>query len=582
VKAVNVLASRSPTKAQAQALSKMYDDTSVQIVHEELTKGAFFELGLPKEGTISKVVCRLVRLALYPEALQLCAAAVGGDDWKEQKPIPDYTKVLESLHSSEETKEMPEDEEKGLAYANAYDWGNTADSTGAAMMDASSGQEVPQHVDEEDDFSFGDDEDDEDDEEEDEEMEAEEEDNAAGESAPEEGTKQDPVDVERVSLRQYCLNAYQMSRARPLDPERRKAQRFSDHRTKPPSIHRVERPEWATITDQQKLDVDTVVKDIVPNNLVEFVEADIDPKVFWKDYVQQHKPVVFKAGSIEHWPSIKKWANITLLMQLYSNISVRLSELPTPDGSVQNAEKSSFGHVFDEVELGKFHRDVFVQKNVYPDVRTIFMTNEDTHPMAADHERPKCFDEILNEAWSESTHRVTKNNRSRDAWEFLMGPVLSGAHVHHHPAAFNALIAGTKAWFMWPPHLPPYSISDPKAAPRTGYTPPYAWVHDDLDELRNTKWAPIEFIQHAGEVVYIPDFWHHIVINIEPVIGTSAQLGHAVNPTETEADYEVLRKQFLQPVNLEQMWPAGVRSDMLPNWEPGMLSAYSKNAGLAK
>lgn len=336
------------------------------------------------------------------------------------------------------------------------------------------------------------------------------------------------------------------------------------------------------MTERQKLDVEIVLRDIVPNELVDFVEPTIDPKKLLTDYIQQHRPVVIKAGSIEHWPATEKWANITSMMELYSNISVRISELPTPDGAFgRDGVPSTFGHIFNEVDLASFHKEVFATEKEYPDVRTIFHTFEKEHPMAIDMERPKVFDEILHEGFTNSSHRCssTETNKSRDAWEFFMGPALSGAQIHSHCAAFNALIAGVKVWYLWPPHLPAYRGSGRSAK---GHTPPYAWIHDDLDEIRTTKWAPIEFVQYAGEVVYVPDQWHHMVVNIAPVIGTSAQLGRALDPKEDEEALAELRRKFSEPVDLDRVWPAGVMSESLLSWEPGSLGGQSKNYGVLK
>ncbi len=64
----------------------------------------------------------------------------------------------------------------------------------------------------------------------------------------------------------------------------------------------------------------------------------------------------------------------------------------------------------------------------------------------------------------------------------------------------------------------------------TGYTQHFGhsvwkWVQNTMPGLRGTPCAPIEFEQHAGEVLFIPFGWHHAVLNMEPVVGVAQQLG---------------------------------------------------------
>ena len=101
--------------------------------------------------------------------------------------------------------------------------------------------------------------------------------------------------------------------------------------------------------------------------------------------------------------------------------------------------------------------------------------------------------------------------------EFFIGSHMSGAQVHRHGAAVNALVVGTKRWFLFPPWLPNWGhdafgmeVSE--------------WVERVLPSLRTQGIAPIELIQRSGMVVYVPPEWGHAVLNHGDVVGVSSQV----------------------------------------------------------
>ena len=101
--------------------------------------------------------------------------------------------------------------------------------------------------------------------------------------------------------------------------------------------------------------------------------------------------------------------------------------------------------------------------------------------------------------------------------ELFIGAAGSGAQVHRHDGAINALVYGVKHWYMFPP-------TQRKFAPDAFGMPVDEWVEQILPQLRQGGIAPIEFIQSAGEVVFVPHDWAHVIVNLADVVGVSAQL----------------------------------------------------------
>jgi len=99
--------------------------------------------------------------------------------------------------------------------------------------------------------------------------------------------------------------------------------------------------------------------------------------------------------------------------------------------------------------------------------------------------------------------------------QFYIGDRGTGAPPHFHRAAWNALVHGKKLWALWPPPQAVYSTRHPASfmpapqAPRQSL----AWAS-----------AQIECVQHAGDVLFVPDAWGHAVLNVEPSVGFAQEV----------------------------------------------------------
>ena len=139
----------------------------------------------------------------------------------------------------------------------------------------------------------------------------------------------------------------------------------------------------------------------------------------------------------------------------------------------------------------------------------IFQSLMDDHPMSQD----------LGNLPTMESPSFLDAGRYGGAGELLLGPAGSGAHPHAHPAAFNALIRGKKRWFMWPPHCTNYGWA--------WGTSVLKWLKEYLPTLKNgtNRCTPTQFDQHAGQVVFVPHSWGHAVLNLEPTLAISRQMG---------------------------------------------------------
>lgn len=103
-----------------------------------------------------------------------------------------------------------------------------------------------------------------------------------------------------------------------------------------------------------------------------------------------------------------------------------------------------------------------------------------------------------------------------DSKWLIMGPARSGSTFHKDPnatSAWNAVLTGSKYWLMFP-SAPPGIFLSADSAEITSPLSIAEYLHSFHALARKTPGC-IEAVCHAGEVLYVPSGWFHLVLNIE-------------------------------------------------------------------
>ncbi|KXZ56197.1 hypothetical protein GPECTOR_1g170 [Gonium pectorale] len=144
----------------------------------------------------------------------------------------------------------------------------------------------------------------------------------------------------------------------------------------------------------------------------------------------------------------------------------------------------------------------------------------------------------------------------RPAFRWLvLGPARAGASWHVDPSltsAWNALLSGgsrvrarrqrggrarggstdcmrvphprRKRWALYPPHMPPPGVplddDGEEAGPGEDALSSLQWFLEVYPGLPPEK-RPVEFVQEAGQVVFIPGGWWHAVLNLETAVAVT-------------------------------------------------------------
>ncbi|XP_044956574.1 F-box protein At5g06550 [Hordeum vulgare subsp. vulgare] len=212
---------------------------------------------------------------------------------------------------------------------------------------------------------------------------------------------------------------------------------------------------------------------------------------FIAEHEEPNWPVLLE-GCLESWPALQKWTREYLLeVSAGKEFAVGPVSMPLDRYFLysDNAEEERPLYLFDS----KFADKV-------PE-------------MGSDYEVPVYFQEDL--------FKVLGEERPDYRW-VIIGPAGSGSSFHVDPnstSAWNAVIKGAKKWVMFPPEVPPPGVHPSSdGAEVTSPVSIMEWFMNFYGACRTWEKRPIECVCRAGEIVFVPNGWWHLVINLEESI----------------------------------------------------------------
>ncbi|CAL1543347.1 unnamed protein product [Lymnaea stagnalis] len=138
------------------------------------------------------------------------------------------------------------------------------------------------------------------------------------------------------------------------------------------------------------------------------------------------------------------------------------------------------------------------------------------------------------------------NNVTEDSI-FFLGSSMTGVVFHKHSDTWNGVVYGQKRWFLYPTNKSPpggihhgYSLLD--------------WVNNVYPNLPEAD-KPMECVQEAGEILYLPEGMYHATLNLGDTIALAIQKKTATLPSE------VLSYEATSTINMLQDSPDNVPVD---------------------
>ncbi|THV76734.1 F-box and JmjC domain-containing protein [Aureobasidium pullulans] len=230
-----------------------------------------------------------------------------------------------------------------------------------------------------------------------------------------------------------------------------------------------------------------------------------------------NKPFIISEPT-KRWPVFGSWSVKSLLKQ-YSQVKFRAEAVDWPFDVYVDYMKDNH----DESPLYLFDRSFAEKMNIQvADSATAHLYDGTSPDLSATQDGRKVA------YWAPSffgpdLFSVLGSQRPDHRW-LIIGPSRSGSTFHKDPnatCAWNAVLTGRKYWIMFPsssslPPPPGVFVS----ADQSEVTSPLSiaeWFLGFHAEARRTEGC-IEGICEAGELLYVPAGWYHLVVNLEDSI----------------------------------------------------------------
>ncbi|KFV86101.1 JmjC domain-containing protein 4 [Struthio camelus australis] len=254
----------------------------------------------------------------------------------------------------------------------------------------------------------------------------------------------------------------------------------------------------------------------LPTGHVDFIEKveSFTYSDFFRDYLIPNRPCIFSAKFTEGWGSRRNWVtwdgkpNFDYLLQKFGEAIVPVANCDVKEYNSNPKEQIHFK------EYINYWKEYI--KNDYRSPRGCLYL-KDWHLSRAFPEQdvyttPVYFtSDWLNEYWDAI---------AVDDYRFVyMGPKGSWTPFHadvFRSYSWSANICGRKKWLLYPPGQEEY-LKDRHGNLPFDVTAP--GLQDSNVYPRYTQsQPPVEILQEAGEIVFIPSGWHHQVYNLEDTV----------------------------------------------------------------
>lgn len=217
----------------------------------------------------------------------------------------------------------------------------------------------------------------------------------------------------------------------------------------------------------------------------------ISAEEFILNFEEPNRPVLLES-CLANWAALQKWDR-KYLVEVCAGV------------------KFSVGPV--EMTLNDYYR----YSDQATEERPLYLFD----PKFADKVPQLGLDYQVPEYFGEDLFGVLGEERPDYRW-MILGPAGSGSSFHIDPnstSAWNAVIKGSKKWVLFPPDIvPPGVHPSPDGSEVASPVSIMEWFMNFYEATKSWTKRPIECVCKAGEVIFVPNGWWHLVINLEDSI----------------------------------------------------------------
>ncbi|XP_065123773.1 2-oxoglutarate and iron-dependent oxygenase JMJD4 [Paramisgurnus dabryanus] len=250
------------------------------------------------------------------------------------------------------------------------------------------------------------------------------------------------------------------------------------------------------------------------SHFIDYIEKEIPYTKFFKNYLIPNHPCMFSKKFTEDWNCRKNWVTDEGKPN-FQRLLHEFDEAPVPVANCNAKEyNSNPKQIMSFKEFIQYWRE-YIQNGHSSPKGCLYLKDWHLHRNFPDHNNYKTpiyfSSDWLNEYWD--TIEV-------DDYRFVyMGPKGSWTPFHadvFRSYSWSANICGRKKWLLYPPGQEEF-LRDCHGNLAYDVTAP---VLQDKGLYAQFEEAcqPLEIIQEAGEIIFVPSGWHHQVYNLEDTI----------------------------------------------------------------
>ncbi|KAL7553679.1 hypothetical protein ACHAWF_016998 [Thalassiosira exigua] len=263
---------------------------------------------------------------------------------------------------------------------------------------------------------------------------------------------------------------------------------------------------------------------------------------YWKGDV----PVIVQ-NVTEGWAAMENWKKQEML-RLYPDAEATMGEgrlvgETGPDDAGKNLEPTTVKeyitkHMYNPVKYF-FDRKIAVPKGMLEDCHPFPM------PTRAYLEDP---DRAAHAKYAPSKKMRVRSKPDREMWRdhlaISIGSDLQGLTFHHHREAWNVVLFGAKRWILWD-HARWKDNSEmqwrlTRDWANSAHVAGHEWIrrlYPEPGRKREIRAHGHDCIQRAGEMMFVPHRWMHMVVNIGDTVSVISEVGLGIGEGKKPEDF---------------------------------------------
>jgi len=247
---------------------------------------------------------------------------------------------------------------------------------------------------------------------------------------------------------------------------------------------------------------------------------EISGKEIFETYLARSAPILIR-GLVDDWPAVEAY-NVENLRNVHGDETVQVSSIPYStkfggDGMTRMPLAQYINEMRAHNITGGPHPWYVFQgtplRNAPPDSSLVAYNRVPTPPTIAEAMHyVNMGRNYMTTFRFEQDKKVESRRKNFVNAQWALGGEGTGAPVHHHNTAWNAMMYGAKKWFLYPPH--DMIMSNMQIL---------EYIESDLKSFEARGIKPLTCVQTAGDVLIVPESWGHGVLNVQESVAVATE-----------------------------------------------------------